>query len=96
MVFHMKTTLVIPDPIFRNLKRKAAGRGETLSQLVTACLRLGLGKPRKPGPARRLPSFSAGPPKVDIADRDALYRVLDADRNARRHGNRERVKGVRR
>ena len=43
----MKTTLIIPDPVFRDLKRHAAERGETLSALVTECLRQGLREDRK-------------------------------------------------
>ena len=33
MVFHMKTTLVIPDPVFRELKKRAEDQG-TLADLV--------------------------------------------------------------
>ncbi len=35
----MKTTLEIPDPLFRKAKSKAAERGQTLKQLVTEALR---------------------------------------------------------
>jgi len=34
----MKTTLEIPDSLFRNAKSKAAERGQTLKQLVTEAL----------------------------------------------------------
>jgi len=34
----MKTTLEIPDPLFRKAKSKAAERGQTLRQLVTEAL----------------------------------------------------------
>jgi hypothetical protein len=34
----MKTTLEIPDPLFRRAKSKAAERGQTLKQLVTEAL----------------------------------------------------------
>ncbi len=34
----MKTTLEIPDPLFRRAKAKAAERGQTLKQLVTEAL----------------------------------------------------------
>jgi len=90
MVFHMKTTLIIPDPIFRNLKRRAAERGETLSKLVTEFLRQGLRETRNAKRPPTLPVFKMGPPEVDIANREALYRVLDADRHSRLYGARER------
>ena len=39
----MKTTLEIPDPLFRKAKSKAAERGQTLRQLVTEALQEKLG-----------------------------------------------------
>ena len=35
----MKTTIEIPDPLFRRAKSKAAERGQTLKELVTEALR---------------------------------------------------------
>jgi hypothetical protein len=75
----MKTTLIIPDPVFRDLKRRAAQRGETLSTLVTECLRQGMIESRRPKRPFRLPSFSAGRLLVDVANRDSLYDVLDSE-----------------
>lgn len=65
----MKTTLIIPDPVFKNLKRRAVERGETISELATELLIQGL-KPKPPQkPLPPLPSFNMGwPPRVDIAD----------------------------
>jgi hypothetical protein len=34
----MKTTIEIPDPLFRRAKSKAAERGQTLKELVTEAL----------------------------------------------------------
>jgi hypothetical protein len=80
----MKTTLIIPDPVFRELKRRAAERGTTMSELTTELLRKGLADHRKPKRAPPLPSFNMGwPPKVNIADRDALYEFFDAERDER-------------
>ncbi len=39
----MKTTLEIPDPLFRKAKSKAAERGQSLRQLVTEALQEKLG-----------------------------------------------------
>jgi len=80
MVFHMKTTLIIPDPVFRDLKKRAVERNTTLSELATEYLRRGLQERPKPKRLPRLPSFSAGPPLIDITSRDEIYRVLDLDR----------------
>ena len=40
----MKTTLEIPDPLFRKAKSKAAERGQTLKQLVTEALQEYIGR----------------------------------------------------
>ncbi len=39
MVFHMKTTLNIDDTVMAQLKREAARRGKTMSELVETALR---------------------------------------------------------
>lgn len=87
MVFRMKTTLIIPDPVFDDLKRQAAKRGTTLSALATELLRKGLSARPKPAKLPPLPSFNMGwPPKVNVADRDALYDLLEAERDERLYG----------
>lgn len=73
----MKTTLIIPDHIMRALKRRAAERGETLSAVVAECLRRGLALPDALGEPPPLPAHSMGRPRVDLADRDALYRAME-------------------
>jgi len=87
MVFRMKTTLIIPDAVFHDLKRQAAKRGTTLSELATELLHKGLKEKPKPGRFPPLPSFQMGwPPKVNIADREGLYDLLDAAALMREHG----------
>ena len=79
MIFHMRTTLVIDQALFRHLKRLAAEQGRTLSGVTQDVLRLGLASLRQPGPRTRvkLPSFSMGRPAVDVADRSRLLDLLD-------------------
>ena len=60
------------------LREEAARRGETISTLVESALRLLL----EPCSATLrelppLPSFDGGGALVDIADRDALYEVME-------------------
>jgi hypothetical protein len=86
MVFHMKTTLVIPDSVFRDLKKRAVDRHTTISELATEYLRQGLEERSKSRRMPRLPSFSAGPPLIDVANREEIYRALDAERHARLYG----------
>ena len=80
MVIHMKTTLVIDDTVVQRLREEAAKRGVTMSELVEAGLRRVLDEstaPQEPLPA--LPRWNGGGAGVDIADRDALYTLLDRD-----------------
>jgi hypothetical protein len=86
MVFHMKTTLVIPDPVFRALKRRAVERGETVSALVTEYLRQGLLEKRRSARRFRLPSFSVGRLLVNVDNREALLDTLDAEGDKRLYG----------
>lgn len=78
MVFHMKTTLVINDRVMSQLKQEAAKRRRTISELVEAALRTFLKHDLKGMTALpKLPVFHSGGARVDIANRDALYDVLD-------------------
>ena len=87
MVFRMKTTLIIPDPVFRDLKRRAAERGTTMSELATELMRKGLTDRPKRVKLPPLPTFKMGwPPKVNVADREALYDFLEAERDERLYG----------
>ena len=79
MVFRMKTTLVLPDPVFRALKRCAVERDETVSELATEFLRKGLAARPNRKRLSPLPTFDMGRAKVDVADRDALYEAMEQD-----------------
>lgn len=84
----MKTSLIIPDPIYRQVKRRAAERKITISELVAEYLCKGLAKtpPREPLPP--LPTFDMGPFLVDINDKEAMYEVLDRERDEHLYGSR--------
>ena len=75
----MKTTLLIPDSLFRDLKRRAVERGAKLSNLTAERLRRGLTQQTETKRLPPLPSFDTGPARIDIADRDALYRLMEKD-----------------
>lgn len=77
MIYHMKTTLIIPDHLLRRLKRRAADSGRTLSAVVAEALRRGLVEPQPGGELPPLPVHRMGRPKVDVADRNAVYRVME-------------------
>lgn len=68
----MKTTLVIDDQIMVKLKREAASRRTTISELVEAALRQFLRPPVGPRKLPPLPTFDSGGHLVDISNREAL------------------------
>jgi len=73
----MKTTLNIDDSVMALLKREAARRKCTMSELVESALRLLFKPQKKPVSQAPLPKFKSGGSLVDIADRDALYQAME-------------------
>lgn len=77
MLFHMRTTLIIPDQLIRELKRRAARTGQTLSAVVAEVVRRGLAEPDRAERLPALPVHRLGRPRVNVADRDALDRAME-------------------
>ena len=74
----MKTTLIIHDDVVKRLRKEAARRDTTISELVEAALRLIL-EPHQSAQSEipPLPVFDLGDSYIDVADRDALYRAME-------------------
>jgi hypothetical protein len=72
----MKTTLSISDATMRAVKREAARRGQTMSELVESARRQALGQARPAKKLPPLPTHSSGGFRVDVSDRTALYDAL--------------------
>ncbi len=68
----MKTTLEIPDPLFRKAKAAAAARGQTLKQLVNEALRDKLKEPQAEGEPPWLKYFGS------MKEHSAELRRIDA------------------
>jgi len=77
MVSHIKMTLNIDDTVVAQLKREAARRGRTMSELVETALRMLFRSSRKREEPPPLPTFRSGGTLVDVADRDALYHAME-------------------
>ena len=77
MVFHMKTTLTIDEKVMTRLKREAARRRCTMSELVETALRRLLEEPARPTRLPPLPTFRSEGALIDIADREALYQAME-------------------
>ena len=77
----MRTTLVIPDPVYLRAKQVAQLRGCTLSELFTEAAEAKLareeGVVKEAVPLYRVKPISMGAAKIDINSREALYRRMD-------------------
>jgi hypothetical protein len=69
MLMHMKrTTLQLDDSLMAELRRRAAGEGRTLTEVIERTLRLGLSAAEDARHARvELPSYDLGPFLADPA-----------------------------
>ncbi len=77
MFIHMKTTLNISDVTMLEVKREAARRRQTMSELVEAALRAIVQPEQHKVELPPLPKFSGGGLRVNVANRDALYTVME-------------------
>lgn len=80
MIFHMKrTTLILDERQFAELKKLAAEERRTLSSVTEELLRVGLSsrRQRRSRKLTRLPAWNMGKAKVDVADGTALYEVME-------------------
>jgi hypothetical protein len=77
----MRTTLDIDDPILREVKTIHEKEGRSMGAVVSELLADALARRRTPRtrPAFRWVSRSMRA-QVDLADKDAVYGVLDAER----------------
>ena len=76
----MKTTLNLNDELLREAKKKAAEEGTTLTHVVEQGLRAVLDDEDPPAEPYvfSFPTVDGGgPPMVDVADREALYDLME-------------------
>jgi hypothetical protein len=76
----MKTTLDLDDDLVRRAKQEAARAGIPLRRLVEDALRARLLPRRHDRPRFRLEVpivHGSAPPAIDVADRDALYDLME-------------------
>ncbi len=75
----MRTTLDIDGPILRDLKRLQKREGKPLGRLISDLLARALGQPRPPRARDARFVWVARPmrTRVDLADKEAVYAVLD-------------------
>lgn len=69
--------LALPGDLLRRLGQRAAERNEPVASLIVEFARRGLEGDDEAVELDPLPRHAMGPPLVDIADRDALYRAME-------------------
>jgi len=78
MLLCIRTTIDIPDPLFRAAKQRAADEGVSLREIVLRALQRQLGGTRPTGYRFRWRTEKGKLlPGVDLNDRQSLYDVLD-------------------
>lgn len=79
----MKTTFDIDGGLMRRLREEAARRGMTPSALLEAGLMSVLAEPvacdKQSEDLPPLPTWQSGGFRIDIANRDELYRVMEEE-----------------
>ncbi len=82
MLICLRTTLNLPDGLVAQAKIRAAESGRTLTSLVEEGLRLVLEQQDIPVAPEPLPAYGqpGGRILVDLTDRDAVWAVLDEER----------------
>ena len=75
----MRTTLNIQDDLMRRVKKHAAETGTTLTEIVEQALRAAVAgqAPRRNVHLRVETGPGPHPPRIDLADRDSLYEVME-------------------
>jgi hypothetical protein len=81
----MRTTLDLPDDLFRQLKARAALMGTTVKELLTSYVENGLRQSSRPAARRRsaLPIIPRGRKVVANVNADAMARIDDAEDRAK-------------
>ncbi len=77
----MRTTLVLKDPVFKRAKYAAKEDGKQLSAVVNEAVEAYLTdrerRRKNPKKELKLPSYPMGEAKVDVNNRNALYRAME-------------------
>lgn len=80
----MRTTVILPDELYRQVKERLHGEGRTFTSFLEEALRRELA--RRPADMGAVDIFLAPPsgsredqPLVDLSDKDAVQAILDED-----------------
>jgi len=77
--FVKRTTLILEEAVFREVRRLAEREGRKLTEVVNTLLLEGLQRRKTvTHPDFELPSFPMGKPRVNLGDRNALEALMDS------------------
>jgi hypothetical protein len=85
MIFSMRTTLDLPDPLFKEIKTRAVQQGVKLKELLAHYIQAGMNAPHAaavfpPSQAVPLPYFrSAAGPTIPTRSNAELLAILEED-----------------
>lgn len=79
----MRTTVDIDDPILREVKALHEKEGRSMGAIISELLADAIARRKAASPARSTFRWTSRPMKalIDLADKDAVYAALDADRS---------------
>jgi hypothetical protein len=75
----VKTTIELPDDLFRNAKATAARRGTALKQFVQEALQEKLEREKDSGGTQLAGSWPVPPPDVPIEELRRIHAIIEAD-----------------
>jgi len=77
-----RTTVALDESLLLAIRTRAAEQGKSMSRLVNELLHRALNESPKPPDrdlARRWRTFEGGRPRVSVADREALFSVMEPE-----------------
>ena len=78
----MRTTIDIDAPILREIKALQGKEGRSMGRIITDLLADALARRRRPSGKQKFRWTSRRMrARVDLADKEAVYRALDSDRS---------------
>jgi plasmid stability protein len=72
----VRTTVDIPDPLYRELKIKAAGEGRSVKELVLRAVRSELQPAATPVKRRKAPIIKSKRPGTLMLDNEKIFEVI--------------------
>jgi hypothetical protein len=72
----VRTTVDIPDSLYRQLKGKAASEGRSVKELVLRAVRTELQVPPKKATPRKAPVIKSKSPGTLMLDNDKIFEII--------------------